>query len=120
MTYRTYTSLFKPQTQPPAEKPRISDVCAAKNRLEVVKKQLVRQVLNIELKIQRHALLLHQVRADREVENRPRANSAALEIDFVEQPRIEPFSDKVGESRFRFHVDRHARIVTSIEDRVET
>src|SRR5690349_5324310 len=88
-------SLLESQAQPAAEQTRIADVRAAENRLEVVKKQLVCQVLNVELEIQRDAFFLHQVRADREVENRARTNAATLEIDLVEQPRIEAFSDKL-------------------------
>lgn len=39
-------NLLESQTQPAAEKSRVPDVRAAENRLEVVQKQLVRQVLH--------------------------------------------------------------------------
>jgi hypothetical protein len=43
--------LFKSNPQPPTEQPRISYVRPTKYRLEVVKKQLVGQILNVELKV---------------------------------------------------------------------
>jgi len=51
-----WRSLLELQSQSTAEQPRVSHVCAAKDRLKVVEKQPVREVLNIELSIQRNAL----------------------------------------------------------------
>lgn len=53
--------LFEAQVQTSAEKARIADVRAAKNRLEIIEEQLVCQVLDVELKVQRSALFLKQI-----------------------------------------------------------
>ena len=44
-------SLFKPQAQTPAKQPRIANVRSAEHRLKIVKKQLIRDVLHVELDI---------------------------------------------------------------------
>src|ERR1051326_1453166 len=100
-----YLRLFEPKRQPSAQQTRIADVRATEHRLEVVEKQFVRQVLNIELQIHRDAILLHEVGADRLVENRSRTNAAALEVDFVEQPRVKTLRHEIGERRRRMDID---------------
>jgi hypothetical protein len=42
---------LEPQCETPAEQSRIANVGSAEDRFEVVKKQLVRQVLHIELDV---------------------------------------------------------------------
>ena len=58
---RQIPSLFEPQPQPPANQPGIADVRAAEDRLKVVEEQLIGQILDIELKVHRHALFLQQI-----------------------------------------------------------
>ena len=55
--------LFESQTNPPAEESRKSHVRSTENRLEIVEKQLVCQVLNVKLDVHRHSFFLHQVGA---------------------------------------------------------
>lgn len=50
-------NLFKPKAQTPAKQPRIANVRSAEHRLEVVKKQLVGEVLHIELDIHRNSFI---------------------------------------------------------------
>lgn len=50
--------LFEPEREAATDEARVADVCAAKHRLEVVEEERVRQVLHVELQIQRGALFL--------------------------------------------------------------
>lgn len=54
---------LEPERQFSTKHSRIADVCAAENRLEVVKENLICKVLNIKLNIQCHAFLLPQIGA---------------------------------------------------------
>ncbi len=47
----TFPRSLESKPKPAAENSRISDVRATKNRLEVIEKQLVCQILNVELKV---------------------------------------------------------------------
>src|SRR6185437_15346002 len=95
------------------------DVRSAEDRLEIIEKQLIRQVMHVKLEVHRHSFLLHQVRADREIENRARPHTPALKIDLVVQTRIEPLRDEVRERRSGIDVRRHAGVVASAETRIK-
>src|SRR5215210_4837550 len=96
------------------------DVSSTKNRLEIVEKQFVRQVLNGELDVHRYPLLLPQVGANREVEDGPGTNAATLKIDLVKESRIEALRYKVDERRAGFYIRRHTRVISTIERRIKT
>src|SRR6185503_5515612 len=116
---RTQHGLFEPQTQFPAKKPWIPDVRSAKNRFKIVEKQLIRQVLHVKLDVHGDAFLLHQIRADREIEDRARPHAPALKVDLIVQTRIETPRDEVGERRSGFDIGRYAGVVASTETRIQ-
>src|SRR6185295_6873144 len=92
----------------PTEEARKTNVCAAKNRLEVVEEELVRQILNIKLEIDRGAVLLKEICADRQVQNGPRLYSATLKIDLIVYPRIKTSRRKLSKRGSGQNVSRNA------------
>jgi hypothetical protein len=70
-----------------------------KNRFEIIEKQLIRQVLHVKLDVHGHPFLLHEIGADREIENRAWLDATALKVDLVVQTWIEAARDEVRECR---------------------
>src|SRR6185369_7340546 len=87
---------------------------------KIIEKQLVCQVLNVELEIHRHAFLLHQVRAYGKVQDHSWTNPPSLKINFVVQPRIESLRDELSQRRSRVDVRGHARIIASAKARIQS
>ena len=92
---------------------------STKNRLEIVEKQFVCQILNAELDVQRDPLLLPQIGADREVENGPGTDTASLEIDLIVESGVETLCHKIAERGARLYIRRHARVVPTAESCIE-
>src|SRR5215213_4845972 len=99
--------LLEPQRYTPAKQAREADVRTAEDRFKVVEEQLVRQVLDVELKVERRSLVSQQIRTDGEIEDSARANASALEVNLVVEPWVEALTDEIGERRARLDIGRN-------------
>ena len=72
----------------------------------------------VELKVQRRAFFLQQIRTNREIEKSSRTNAAALKVNLVIETRIETGGDELRQRCVGIDIRGNTRIVPAAKRRI--